>query len=125
MKILLINPPRSPHNKILEYAPPEAKPFIHKKLIGPPLGLLTVAAALDDHDVDLLEIKAEYDLNPAAPPLEELVRHTSREVPARYGGSHFYRLGIQCRYHHFSNGQTIRSAYYDRGRWIACHPLPQ
>lgn len=74
MKILLINPPRSPHNKILEYAPPEAKPFIHKKLIGPPLGLLTVAAALNDHDVDLLEIKAEYDLNPLAPPLEELVR---------------------------------------------------
>lgn len=86
MKILLINPPRSPHNKILEYAPPEAKPFIHKKLIGPPLGLLTVAAALHNHDVDLLEIKAEYDLNPAAPPLEELVRqHLEKFQPDMVG----------------------------------------
>ena len=86
MKILLINPPRSPHNKILEYAPPEAKPFIHKKLIGPPLGLLTVAAALHNHDVDLLDIKAEYDLNPAAPPLEELVRqHLEKFRPDMVG----------------------------------------
>ena len=74
MKILLINPPRSPHNKILEYAPAEAKPFIHKKLIGPPLGLLTVASALKNHDVTLLETKGEYDLNPTAPELEVLVR---------------------------------------------------
>lgn len=74
MKILLINPPRSPHNKILECAPDEAKPFVHKKLIGPPLGLLTVASALKDHDVELLETKGEYDLNPDAPKLEILVR---------------------------------------------------
>ena len=73
MKILLINPPRSPHNKILEFAPEQAKPFIHKKLIGPPLGLLTVAAALKEHDVALLETKGEYDLNPDAPELEILV----------------------------------------------------
>ncbi|MEJ2544819.1 MAG: radical SAM protein [Calditrichaceae bacterium] len=74
MKILLVNPPRSPYNKILEYAPEEAKPFIHKKLIGPPLGLLTVASALKDHDVELLETKGEYDLNPDAPPIERLIR---------------------------------------------------
>ena len=74
MKILLINPPRSPHNKILECAPNEAKPFVHKKLIGPPLGLLTVASALKDHNVELLETKGEYDLNPDAPKLEILVR---------------------------------------------------
>ena len=73
MKIALINPPRSPHNNILEYAPPEAKKFIHKKLIGPPLGLLTVATALKNHDVSFLEIKGEYDLNPEAPDLESLV----------------------------------------------------
>lgn len=74
MKILLINPPRSPYNKILEYAPKEAKPFIHKKLIGPPLGLLTVASAVKDHDVEILETKGEYDLNPEAPKLEILVK---------------------------------------------------
>ena len=74
MKILLINPPRSPHNKILEFAPKEAKPFIHKKLIGPPLGLLTVASALKEHDVELLETKGEYDLNSDAPELEILVK---------------------------------------------------
>ena len=44
MKIALINPPRSPHNGILEHAPDEALPFIHRKLVGPPLGLITVAA---------------------------------------------------------------------------------
>jgi hypothetical protein len=55
MKILLINPPRSWENKILEYAPDEAKHFIHKKLIGPPLGLLTVAEAVNDYDVTFHE----------------------------------------------------------------------
>jgi radical SAM superfamily enzyme YgiQ (UPF0313 family) len=74
MRVLLINPPRSPHNAILDHAPAEAKRFIHKKLIGPPLGLLTVAAAVKDHEVALLEMKGEYDLNPAAPPPDQLVR---------------------------------------------------
>lgn len=74
MKILLINPPRSPHNSILEYAPDEARPFIHKKLIGPPLGLLTVAAALRNFDVALFDMKGEYDLNPSTPDVAELTR---------------------------------------------------
>lgn len=74
MKILLINPPRSPENDILKYAPAEALRFIHRKLIGPPLGLLTIAAAVKDHDVVLLETKGEYDLHPAAPSLEILVK---------------------------------------------------
>jgi len=74
MKILLINTPRSPHNMILESAPEEAKHFIHKKLIGPPLGLLTVAAAVKDHDVTVFDTKGEYDLYPdTTPPLKELV----------------------------------------------------
>ena len=73
MKILLINPPRSPENKILEYAPDEAKHFIHKKLIGPPLGLLTVAAAVKDFDVTFFDTKGEYDLNPETPALHILV----------------------------------------------------
>ncbi|MBD3239733.1 MAG: radical SAM protein [Chitinivibrionales bacterium] len=74
MRVLLINPPRSPHNAILAHAPAEAKRFIHKKLIGPPLGLLTVAAAVRDHDVELLEMKGEYDLDPHAPTVEQMVR---------------------------------------------------
>jgi radical SAM superfamily enzyme YgiQ (UPF0313 family) len=73
MKILLLNPPRSPENNILRYAPDDAKPFIHKKLIGPPLGLLTIAAAVSDFDVTLFDSKGEYDLDPATPPLAVLV----------------------------------------------------
>jgi radical SAM superfamily enzyme YgiQ (UPF0313 family) len=74
MKILLLNPPRSPENKILEYAPAEAKHFIHKKLIGPPLGLLTVAAAVKDFDVTLIDIKGVYDLEPQSPSLQVLTQ---------------------------------------------------
>ena len=74
MKILLVNPPRSPHNAILANAPAEALPFIHRKLIGPPLGLLTVAAAVKHHDVTFLEAKGEYDLVPNAPDFETMVR---------------------------------------------------
>ena len=73
MRILLVNPPRSPHNGILAHAPAAAEPFIHRKLVGPPLGLLTVAAALRDHDVTFLEMKGEYDLDPGAAPPDELV----------------------------------------------------
>ena len=74
MKILLINTPRSPENSILKFAPDEAKPFIHKKLIGPPMGLLTIAAGVKDHDVTVFDTKGEYDLDPDAPPLSDLVR---------------------------------------------------
>jgi hopanoid C-3 methylase len=74
MKILLINPPRSPENNILKFAPVEARRFIHKKLIGPPLGLLTIAAAVKDHDVTVFDTKGEYDLVPETPALAALVR---------------------------------------------------
>jgi radical SAM superfamily enzyme YgiQ (UPF0313 family) len=80
MKILLINPPRSPRNGILDFAPEEARPFIHKKLIGPPLGLLTIASAVPDHDIHLLDMKGEYDLNPDAPGLETLVTGYIQEM---------------------------------------------
>ncbi len=79
MKVLLINPPRSPHNEILAHARPEAKRYIHKKLIGPPLGLLTIAAALEDHDVTLLEMKGEYDLYPDGPTPDALTRKYLQE----------------------------------------------
>jgi len=79
MKILLINPPRSPHNKILESAPDEAKRFIHKKLIGPPLGLMTIAEAIKDYDFRLFDMKGEYDLDPETPPLQELTRQLLEE----------------------------------------------
>ena len=84
MKILLLNPPRSPENGILKHAPVEAKAFIHKKLIGPPLGLLTIAAALKDHDVTLIDMKGEYDLNPDTPLLEvftlQLLNETKPDI---------------------------------------------
>jgi radical SAM superfamily enzyme YgiQ (UPF0313 family) len=82
MKVLLVNPPRSPHNAIFEHAPAEIRPFIHRRLVGPPLGLLTVAQALRGHDVSLLEMKGEYDLNPGAPPPAALLReHLERIRP--------------------------------------------
>jgi len=74
LKILLINTPRSPYNAILQYAPEPAKAFIHKKLIGPPLGLLTLAAAIKNHEVVLFDTKGEYDLNPDTPVLSTLVK---------------------------------------------------
>jgi hopanoid C-3 methylase len=75
MKVLLVNPPRSPHNAILAHAPAEASRFVHKKLIGPPLGLLTLAAGLRGlHDIEILDMKGEYDLDPGAPPPDVLVR---------------------------------------------------
>jgi hopanoid C-3 methylase len=74
MKILLINPPRSPENNILKFAPEDARPFIHKKLIGPPLGLLTIASAVKDHDIILFDTKGEYDLDPETPPLYVFVK---------------------------------------------------
>ncbi len=73
MKVALINPPRSPHNGILAHASEEAQQFIHKKLIGPPLGLLTLASNLKNHDVCLLEMKGEYDLIPDSPPPAQMV----------------------------------------------------
>lgn len=79
MKVLLINTPRSPHNSILKYASNEAKRFIHKKLIGPPLGLLTLAGAIPNHDVIVWDTKGEYDLNPDAPQLSEMVTNLIHE----------------------------------------------
>lgn len=79
MKILLINTPRSPHNMILESAPTEAKKYIHKKLIGPPLGLMTVAEAVKDYDVVFFETKGEYDLFPETPHLVQLVLNLLKE----------------------------------------------
>jgi radical SAM superfamily enzyme YgiQ (UPF0313 family) len=74
MKILLINPPRSPENNILKFAPVEAQKFIHRKLIGPPLGLLTIAEAVKEYDVTVFDMKGEYDLNADAPPPYQLVK---------------------------------------------------
>lgn len=82
MKVALINPPRSPYNGILEHARPEAEKYIHKKLIGPPLGLLTLAANITDFDLCFLEMKGEYDLHPSSPPPAEMVRgFLGRERP--------------------------------------------
>jgi radical SAM superfamily enzyme YgiQ (UPF0313 family) len=86
VKILLINPPRSPHNAILAHAPAEAQRFIHRKLIGPPLGLITVAAAAAHHHVSLLDMKGEYDLDPQASDVATLTRQwLERSAPAIVG----------------------------------------
>ncbi len=80
MKILLINPPRSPENMILASASEEAAYFIHKKLIGPPLGLLTIAAAVKEHEVRVFDCKGEYDLIPDTPPLDQLILSILQEA---------------------------------------------
>jgi len=87
VKILLVNPPRSPHNAIYDHAPEQTKRFIHRRLVGPPLGLLTLATAVrGSHDVALCDMKGIYDLDPAAPPPVDLVRSwLERERPALVG----------------------------------------
>ncbi len=74
MKILLVNPPRSPYNGILKHAPEEAKHFIHKKLIGPPLGLLTIAAGIKDYDLSFVDLKGQYDLDANTPALAVYIK---------------------------------------------------
>ena len=100
MNILLINPPRSPENAILAHAPEAAKRFIHKKLIGPPLGLLTVAAAVKEHNVTVLDMKAEYDSNPQAPPMEALVRQYCEKTNPRI-------VGVTCIASEFPDNMRI------------------
>lgn len=89
MKVLLVNPPRSPANAILRHAPPEARRYVHRKLVGPPLGLVTVAAAVRDHDVSVLEIKGEQDLFPEGPPPERLLRASLESFRPRVLGITF------------------------------------
>lgn len=79
MKILLINPPRSMYNGIFENAPEEAKKFIHKQLIGPPLGLLTIAEVVKDFDVSVYDMKGQYDLDSTTPEYRELTRQLMEE----------------------------------------------
>jgi radical SAM superfamily enzyme YgiQ (UPF0313 family) len=62
MRILLVNPPRSLKNLIREHAPPEVRPHVHHKLIGPPLPLIALAGNLAGHEVEVLDLKAEGDL---------------------------------------------------------------
>ena len=72
---MLINPPRSPENTILKFAPEKAKPFIHRKLIGPPLGLLTIAAAVKEHDVTVLIPRENMTLFPVPLRWRSLLNH--------------------------------------------------
>ena len=85
MRILLINPPRSPHNAILDNAPAEAVRFVHRKLIGPPLGLITVAGAVKDHDVTVLDLKGESDLKEGTDPLETVRSYLLKVKPQIVG----------------------------------------
>jgi len=63
LRVLLINPPKSPKNLIAEYAPPDMKRELNRiGLIGPPLSLNSLAGNLPEFDVDIFDLKAEYDL---------------------------------------------------------------
>ncbi|HEX3028924.1 MAG TPA: radical SAM protein [Clostridia bacterium] len=63
MRILLINPPKSPVNLIAHYAPSDIKAELNKfGLFGPPLSLCALAGNLTDYEVDIFDLKAEYDL---------------------------------------------------------------
>lgn len=96
MKVALINPPRSPHNGILAHATEDVEKFIHKKLIGPPLGLLTIGAALKDHEVTLLEMKGEYDLVPDSPEPAEMVRNYLQKTNPGIVGVTFIASEFPC-----------------------------
>ena len=114
MKILLINPPRSPENNILKYAPEEAKRFIHRRLIGPPLGLLTIAASVKDHDVTVFDTKGEYDLVPETPVLEELVRSLLEKYQPGLVGVTAMTLPIHLLISLFPGNVRIFSAKWQR-----------
>lgn len=63
MRVLLVNPPKSPKNLIAYYAPDSIKPELSKiGLIGPPLSLCAIAGNLSDFEVEIFDMKAEYDL---------------------------------------------------------------
>lgn len=97
MKVLLINPPRSPHNALRDNAPPEALRFVHTRLVGPPLGLLTIAvAARAVADVDLVDLKGEYDLDPDALPPADLVRTRVLADPPDVVGVTFIASEFPC-----------------------------
>lgn len=99
MKILLINPPRSPKNLIAEYAPPDMKPQMNRiGLIGPPLALNALAGALPEYDVDIFDMKAEYDLGLTLS-LEDATRKKLEEFEPHIVGMTFltsdYNQGIK------------------------------
>ncbi|HOU55277.1 MAG TPA: radical SAM protein [Myxococcota bacterium] len=90
MKVLLVNPPRSPHNALRDHAPEAVRRFVHTRLVGPPLGLLTVAvAAREEADVTFLDLKGEYDLRPESPPVFEWMVAWLRDHPADVVGVTF------------------------------------
>lgn len=77
MKILLINPPKSPINLIYQYAAEDMKNKISKiGLIGPPHSLCSIAGNLTDFTVDILDLKAEYDLGLK----EDAVQYVSQRI---------------------------------------------
>ena len=63
MRIVLINPPASNKNSIAEHGALElGKILDERKLTGPPYALISLAGNLADHEVELLDLKAEFDL---------------------------------------------------------------
>jgi radical SAM superfamily enzyme YgiQ (UPF0313 family) len=108
MKILLINTPRSPENKILQFAPEAARPFIHRRLIGPPLGLMTIAAAVKDHDVLLFDTKGEFDLKPGPPTLAQLVKKLLNEFQPDIIGSTAITSELYYAFEIFTEAKKIK-----------------
>ncbi|MCG8571798.1 MAG: B12-binding domain-containing radical SAM protein [Spirochaetes bacterium] len=100
MKVLLISPPRSPENKIYDYAPEDAKKFIHRKLIGPPLGIMYLAEVIKhDHDVTVYDMKGQYDLDQNAPELPILTEQLMKKYTPDIVGVTFlaseFNLGMK------------------------------
>jgi len=106
MKILLINTPRSPENRILQYAPEAARQFIHRKLIGPPLGLMTVAAAVKDHDVLLFDTKGEFDTGSTLS-LAEMVKNLVTEFKPDIIGSTAITSELYYAFEIFSEAKNV------------------
>lgn len=85
MRVLLVNPPRSPVNRVRQHAPEAVRPHVHQKLIGPPLGLAALAGHLRDFDVEILDLKAEEDLRPGRDSAGLLDRAVERFRPRVVG----------------------------------------
>ncbi len=81
MRILFISPPRSPKNAIYDHASEEIKKVVHRKLIGPPLGLITIAASVKDlHETFVLDLKGECDLHNDKVDYIQIVKEWLRKV---------------------------------------------
>ena len=66
MRVLLVNPPIPPRNRIRDFAPDGGKNLLTREMSGPPYMLNELAGALRDREARIVDLKAELDAAPAS-----------------------------------------------------------